>query len=220
MPEVPQQMPGLQAAGNFAVNRLISGGPKSAKKMMLLIVAGIIVMVAASTAWLVFKRRTGLATSKGNLAYTALGIDMKHGDPDQMIAVLAEPAHRWAHDAVWWSLNLTNINADGTVDLSDGGAVITYISPSRVVDYSPNGRKDSIKDFSFAAPGVLDQAARRDPAHLVRPDRGQDRAHLVRSGDELDARARRWLARHRKGSGAHEDVLDGGRLVDRPAVIG
>jgi hypothetical protein len=154
LPEVPQQMPGLAAAGNAAVNRLIASKPTSAKKVMLLLAAGIVVMVIATTAWFVIKRRLGLSTAKGNLAYAALGIDMKHGDPDQMIAALDGPAHRWARDAVWWSLNLTAVGADGTMDLSDGGATITYISPSRVSDYAPSGRKDAIKDFSFGPAGV------------------------------------------------------------------
>lgn len=154
VPEVSQPLPGLAAVGDAAVNRLIASKPTSAKKVMLLLVAGIVVMIVATTAWSVIKGRLGLSTSRGNLAYSALGIDPKHGDPDQMIAALAAPAHRWARDAAWWSLSLGSISADGTMDLSEGSAVITYVSPSRVADYAPSGRKDAIKDFRFGPAGV------------------------------------------------------------------
>jgi hypothetical protein len=118
-------------------------------------VGGLIALaIAGSFAWSAFKKKAGLDTAKGHLAYKALGIDMKHGDPDRMIAALAAPARQWASDAVWWSLNLGAVGPDGTMDLSNGGATITYVSPSRVAEYAPSRRKDSVKDFVFGPAGV------------------------------------------------------------------
>lgn len=137
------------------VGKLIaSGGKVKTRTIVFGLIGVVIAIVIVSTVVMSVKRKLGLATPKGSLSYVSLGIDPDHGDPDQMIAATREPARHWAKDAVFWSINLRHLRADGTVNLHDAGAVIEYISPSRVVSYAKKDRQDAVKDFSFATNGV------------------------------------------------------------------
>jgi hypothetical protein len=90
----------------------------------------------------------------GALTYASLGIDPRRAAPDALIDAVAGTARGWAADARWWAINVPALRADGTVDLTDGGAVITYVSPSRVVGGDPQVRQDVMKEFVFGADGI------------------------------------------------------------------
>ncbi|MFO0569051.1 MAG: hypothetical protein U0263_25555 [Polyangiaceae bacterium] len=47
-------------------------------------------------------------------------------------------AQKWKKDAVFWSVNYQAVRADGTV-LVDKGAVVEFISPSKVSSASKEG---------------------------------------------------------------------------------
>ncbi|MEO7113717.1 MAG: hypothetical protein ABI183_24980, partial [Polyangiaceae bacterium] len=137
------------------VGEMIANGASLKPRTIIVGVIGLVVaIIVVSTVWMSVKTKLGLATPKGSLAYVALGIDPTHADPDQMIATVAEPAHRWAKDAVLWSVNFRNLKADGSINCESGGAVVTYASPSRATSLVKNDRKDAVKDFNFGRNGV------------------------------------------------------------------
>jgi hypothetical protein len=154
MPNV--QLPNVtnMVSGAMVGKLIASGGKLKPRTIVIGLVGVVIAVVIVSTVVMSLKKKLGLSTPKGYLAYVALGIDPAHGDPDQMIAATREPARRWAKDAAFWAINIRHLRADGTVNLNDAAAVITYISPSRVVSYLKNDRKDAVKDFSFSTSGV------------------------------------------------------------------
>jgi hypothetical protein len=154
MPNI--QVPNVtnMVSGAIAGKMIANGASLKPRTIIIGVIGLIVVAVVVSTVWSSVKKKLGLATPKGKLAYVALGIDSKHGDPDQMIATLAEPAHRWAKDAVLWEVNFRHLKADGSVNCEDAGASVTYVSPSRVTSIVKNDRKDSVKEFSFSQSGV------------------------------------------------------------------
>lgn len=154
MPNV--QLPNVtnMVSGAMVGKLIASGGKLKPRTIMIGLVGVVIAIVIVSTVVMSVKKKLGLSTPKGSLAYPALGIDPAHGDPDQMIVATREPARRWAKDAVFWAIYIRNLRADGTVNLNDAAASITYISPSRVASYAKNDRKDAVKDFSFGTSGV------------------------------------------------------------------
>ena len=150
------QMPNVtnMVSGAMVGKLIASGGKVKTRTIMIGVVGMVIAIVIVSMVVMSLKKKLGLSTPKGYLAYPALGIDPAHGDPDQMIAATREPARRWAKDAAFWAINIRHLRADGTVNLNDAAAVITYISPSRVTSYLKTERKDAVKDFSFSSAGV------------------------------------------------------------------
>ncbi len=115
----------------------------------------VLVVILGSVGFAIWKmKKKGNATAKGNLSYSSLGLDMKNADPDAMITAVAAQATKWRKDAVWWSINLQAVNADGTVDLSNGGAQVEYISVAGVQDENDKAREDSVKEFVFGPSGV------------------------------------------------------------------
>lgn len=120
------------------------------------VIGVVAVVILASVGFAIFKMKKGggQSTKKGNLSYSALGLDMKKADPDKMITAVEQQALKWRKDAVWWSINLQWVHADGTVDLSKGGAQVEYISPAGVTSTSTKTREDSIKEFVFGPAGV------------------------------------------------------------------
>lgn len=173
MPQM--QVPNVthMVSGAMVGKLIASGGKVKTRTLIIGLVGVIVVVVIVSTVVMSLKKKLGLSTPKGYLAYPALGLDMKRGDPDKMIASVGEPARRWSNDAVFWSLNIRHLRADGTVDLSQAAAVVTYISPSRVSSYSKSSRKDAVKDFSFSAAGIgwADIKGARDRWENVVPPR-------------------------------------------------
>ncbi len=119
------------------------------------IVIVVVLVIAGSVAFALIKsKKSGSSTKKGNLSYSSLGLDMKKGDPDKMISAVEAQAKKWKKDAVWWSINLQWVNADGTVDLSKGGAQVEYISVAGVTSTNKTVRDDSVKEFVFGPAGV------------------------------------------------------------------
>ncbi|MCA9675577.1 MAG: hypothetical protein KC464_11120 [Myxococcales bacterium] len=93
-------------------------------------------------------------TKAGNLSYSGLGIDPKHADPDKMLTAVGGPARKWRSDAAWWAINLQEVRADGTVDVTKGGAQVTYISVAGVQSRVKRTRDNSIKKYNFGPAGV------------------------------------------------------------------
>jgi len=119
------------------------------------IIGIVLLVIVGSVGFAIFKmKKGGNATAKGNLSYASLGLDMKKADPDKMISAVAAHATKWKKDAVWWSINLQAVKADGTVDLSNGGAQVEYISVAGVQAASDKAREDSVKEFVFGPAGV------------------------------------------------------------------
>src|SRR5687768_10097961 len=100
------------------------GGKGLHFKILGIVVLGIVLAVVG----VIVKSKLKGNTAKGNLSYSSLGIDPKKAKPDEMIAALEKPARKWRRDAVWWAINLQAVRADGTVNVNDGGAQVTYIS--------------------------------------------------------------------------------------------
>jgi hypothetical protein len=127
------------------------GGKNMHLKIIAIVVLGIVVAVAG----VILKGKFGgQKTKKGNLSYSSIGIDMKKADPDAMIDAVGAAARKWRSDAVWWSINLQAVKADGTVDASNGGAQVVYISLNGVQSATPSVRNDSMKKFNFGPAGV------------------------------------------------------------------
>jgi ribosomal protein S27E len=140
----------LQAGGvKFPFHVMGKGGGVSKLKIF----GGIGLALALALGGVLFKMKFG-TTAEGNLSYSSLGIDRNQADPDTLIGALAHAARRWKHDAVWWSINLHHVRADGTVDLRKGSAQVVYVSPHAATSHAQSVRKDSIKKFSLGPAGV------------------------------------------------------------------
>lgn len=149
LPNVSNMMSGA------LVGTMTENAPSLKPRTILIGVIGLVIAgIVVSTVWTSIKKNLGLATPKGQLAYVTLGIDPKHASPEQIIAALAEPAHRWAKDAVLWQVNFSHVKTDGSVSCEEANVLVTYVSPSRVTSLVKNDRKDSVKKFSFAPSGV------------------------------------------------------------------
>ena len=90
---------------------------------------------------------------KGKASYSSIGVDAKAPDADLLMSNVTSLAQKWKKDAVFWSVNYQAVRADGTV-LVDKGAVVEFISPSKVSSASKKVREDSIKRFTFGSSGV------------------------------------------------------------------
>jgi len=126
------------------------GGAGSQAKIIGVVVLGIVIAVAG----VFIKMKLGNKTAKGNLSYSSLGIDAKKADPDRMLTAVSGAATTWRKDAAWWSINLQKVKADGTVDVTEGGAQVVYISVGGVQSLAKSTREDSIKKFNFGPAGV------------------------------------------------------------------
>ncbi|MCA9599406.1 MAG: hypothetical protein KC776_39130 [Myxococcales bacterium] len=142
----PQQYPGMPnmgaaSGGGFPVGRMIAG-----------VGGAIVIGVLSIGGWYVKSYFFG-GGGKGKIGYGQLGIDKSKADGDKMITSVSGLATKWKKDAVWWSVNYQAVRADGTV-LLDKGAVVEYVSPSKVQSVSKKLREDSIKKFQFSTVGV------------------------------------------------------------------
>jgi hypothetical protein len=123
--------------------------------MQFKIIGLVVVMIIGSVAvWFVKDKLRGDHTAKGSISYKSIGLDPKHADADKLISSVARTATKWRTDAVFWALNLQAVHADGTVDTSNGGNLITYISLNGVSSHSKSVRDNSIKKFNFGPSGV------------------------------------------------------------------
>lgn len=99
----------------------------------------------------------GPKTARGAISYAALDLDRKSPHVDQVIGALESYSRRrWRRDATWWSLNVYGVRPDGTVEIgnSGGGAIVRFVSASKVQAASKRGRKDSIKEYKLTPRGV------------------------------------------------------------------
>ncbi|MEZ4220507.1 MAG: hypothetical protein R3B13_06205 [Polyangiaceae bacterium] len=149
-------MPGAAAgygmpAGGMPNYAAASGG-SSMFKAIGGAAAAILVAVLGIGGWYVKSYFFG-GGGKGKIGYGQLGIDKSKADGDKMITSVAGLATKWKKDAVWWSVNYQAVRPDGTVIL-DKGAVVEYVSPSKVQSASKKVREDSIKKFQFSTVGV------------------------------------------------------------------
>jgi hypothetical protein len=123
--------------------------------MQFKIIGLVVVLIIGSVAAFFIKQKLkGDTTAKGNLSYKSLGLDPRHADADKLISSVERAAEKWRGDAVFWALNLQAVHADGTVDTSNGGNQITYISLHGVSSNSKSVRNDSMKKFNFGPSGV------------------------------------------------------------------
>ncbi len=160
-PGYPPQGQPADAKGGFQLN---VGGVKLPFNVMgagggvskFKIIGGVVLAIALAIGGVIFKMKFG-TTAKGNLSYASIGLDRTKGDPDKMITAVGAAARKWKKDAIWWSVNLQQVKADGTVDYSKG-AQVEYISPNGVQSHAKSVRKDSIKKFGFGPAGVNHKA--------------------------------------------------------------
>ncbi|MCE9579400.1 MAG: hypothetical protein K8W52_40130 [Deltaproteobacteria bacterium] len=118
------------------------------------IIGGVVLAIALGIAG-VFVKMKMKGTPKGVISMSTLGLDAAHADPDVMITALAGPAKAWKKDAVWWSINVLGLRADGTVDLTAGGvAQVAYASPSAAGSHAKKTRDDSVTEFNVTEQGA------------------------------------------------------------------
>jgi ribosomal protein L37E len=152
--------PPMAASGGPSVNvqmpfglkipvKLPGGGAGKAKVIGSVVLVGVLGVAGA-----VLKGKFMNKNKKGMLSYSALSMDMKKIDADKMIPAVESTAKAWRSDAVFLSINLQEVHADGTVDASGGGAQVEYVSPSRANGLSKKLREDAFKKFSFGPSGV------------------------------------------------------------------
>jgi hypothetical protein len=147
-PQQPGMMPGMrpmafpQGKGGLPVGKIIG------------IVAGAILLSAGGFAYSKFKTDVFGGGGPGNAGWVLLGIDPKKADGDQMITSVAGFATKWKKDATWWGANFIHVRADGTVDVDEGGATVTYVSLNNAKSPAKTYNKDSLKEFSFGPTGV------------------------------------------------------------------
>jgi ribosomal protein L37E len=117
--------------------------------------AAVVGVAALAVGGAVLKSKMSSTKSKpGMLSYASLKMDVKHIDADAMIPAVTSTALNWRKDAVFLSINLQAVHADGTVDASGGGAQVEFMSISRVNGASKKLREDAFKKFSFGPSGV------------------------------------------------------------------
>jgi hypothetical protein len=126
------------------------GGPKAKLKIFGIVALAIL----GGVGFAIYKIKFADKTAKGNISYSSLDIDEKKADPDQMIVALGAPATKWRKDAIWWAVNLQWVKADGTVDLSRGGAQVTYVSLNGVQEQVKSKRADTVKKYMLGPSGV------------------------------------------------------------------
>lgn len=147
----PQQHKLHVNIGGIKIPFKVSGG----KGMQFKIIGFVIFAIIASVAAFVIKSKfKGDTTAKGNLSYKSLGLNAKAAPVDDLVDAVGREARRWRKDAVWWSMNLQTVKADGTIDTNKAGAEVVYISLGGVQDSVKSRRDDSIKKFNFGPSGV------------------------------------------------------------------
>ncbi len=160
---MPPGMSGAPPAGSFSVQsggtdhsyapqapagmRLPGNPYRMSRRKIAGAIAGVVAVAAVGGGGYMVKKK--FLGKKGALSYARVDIDPERAKPDEMIAAVAGAAHKWRRDAVWWAINVHDVRADGTVDLTGHAAVVTYISPSKVTSLSKKLRRDSIKKFTF-----------------------------------------------------------------------
>lgn len=150
--------PGRVPQGSAPLAPMVGGfpatgySPPSKARMFLPIIGAVLVAAVGSAGY--FVRSKLLGPGKNKASYLMVGLDADKPDADKMISGVSGLAKKWRSDAIWWSVNLQAVHADGTVDVSQG-AVVEYVSPSRVGSAAKSVRKDSIKKFSFG-PSAID----------------------------------------------------------------
>ena len=136
--------------GGFNVPFKLKAGASTAK-----IIGVVVIGVVLTVVGVIVKTQMGKnKTEKGNLSYSSLSMDPKKVDPDAMITAVGDAARKWKKDAIWWSINLQKVKADGTVDVTGGGAQVVYISQDDVQSKVKKTRDDSVKKFNFGPAGV------------------------------------------------------------------
>jgi len=117
-------------------------------------VAGAIGIMVLSIGGYFVKTALFGAGGKNSVGYAQLGIDPAHADPDKVITSVSGLATKWKKDAAFWSANFQYVGADGTLDLSKGGANVQYVSMNNAKSAAKSVNQDSIKDFDFGPSGV------------------------------------------------------------------
>lgn len=141
---MPAGMPNYSAASGssgFPVFRAIGGA------------AAALLIGALSIGGWYFKSYFFGGGGKGKIGYGQMGFTKDKADGDLMITNVAGLATKWKKDAVWWSANYQAVRSDGTVAV-EKGAVVEYVSPSKVQSPSKKLREDSIKKFQFGPSGI------------------------------------------------------------------
>lgn len=154
----PAGMPGAPGAPGMGAYGMPGGfgAMGGAKKPPVAAIFGSVALaVVASVGYGVF-RAVIRPSRPGHVSLSSVGIDEKTADPDKMIAAVRPLAKKWRADAELYSINILGLRTTGTVDLSEGGSVVTieYFSPAAVSSPSTTVRKDSIKKFIFNSAGV------------------------------------------------------------------
>lgn len=153
---------GGQPMGGMQIPQMGMGAvaftPPSKGRMFLGVAGAILVALASSGFYFAKSKLMGPGKFKAN--YSAVGLDADKADADKMITSVAGLAKKWRSDAIWWSVNFQEVHADGTVNVSNG-AVVEYISPSRVGSAAKKVRQDGIKKFQFG-PSVIDYTQQWD----------------------------------------------------------
>jgi hypothetical protein len=126
------------------------GGPKAKLKIFGLVALAIL----GAVGFAIYKIKFADKTGKGNISYKSLDIDEKAADPDQIISALSGPATKWKKDAIWWAVNYQWVKGDGTIDLSRGGAQVTYVSLNGVQHDVKSKRADTVKKYGLGPSGV------------------------------------------------------------------
>jgi hypothetical protein len=102
--------------------------------------------------------KTFVLGKKGHASVKSLGTDAKSADIDKLISGTKELAKKWRSDAVFYEIAANGVKKDGTVDLSDGNVVVTFVSAKGVTSSSNAQRTDSVKKFSINGDDVNYQA--------------------------------------------------------------
>jgi len=136
--------------GGFKVPfKIPAGGSK------LKVGAAVVGVAALAVGGAVIKSKMKSSKSKpGMLSYSSLKMDVKKIDADAMIPAVQSTALAWRKDALFLSINLQAVHADGTLDASGGGAQVEYFSLERINGLSKKLREDAFKKFSFGPSGV------------------------------------------------------------------
>jgi hypothetical protein len=140
MPVAPQ-FRGVAAGGGPSKLKIIGGA-----------ILAVVVAVVAGGAKLFFKN---LGKDPGRESLSSLAISPKKGDPDKMIAAASAYAKKWRSDAVFRSITISALGADGTIDLTDKNVVVEYFSPGGVSSLVKSVRDDSIKKYNFIGDNMM-----------------------------------------------------------------
>jgi hypothetical protein len=165
----PGMQPVMPGGGAFgAMNKTAATMRFMRLGISIVVVLGVAAVGISTAGWRYF------VGAPGSASLSSLGIDKKKADPDRMISAAQSYARKWKSDAAFWSINIQQLGADGTVDLSNSNVVVEYYSPSGVSSPSKSARDDSIKKFNYIGDSVQYGAKwgvtkRSDPAPSPTP---------------------------------------------------